>query len=177
MMKAMNERDLRAIKIGAVGAVAIVAYLLAGPWLNRWQIVRAEKELALQKLNRVAVDSAGALPAEQLKLISAVPKLEMPADEKTQGDRFRETFNQQLQKAGIKPKSMQYLAAKKQALGGYRTLRLQCRARCETNQVLTLLESLNENPYFVGVEGLEMKPDARNRNEVDLTLTVSTFSK
>lgn len=177
MMKAMNERDIRAIKFGAVGAAVIGVYLLAGPWLTGWQIARNEKEEALKDLNRVAVDSSGSLPAEQLRLMSAVPKLEMPVDEKTQGDRFREAFNQQLQKAGIKPKSMQYLAAKKQSKGGHRTLRLQCRARCETTNVLTLLESLNGNPYFVGVEELEMKPDTRNRNEVDLTITVSTFAK
>jgi hypothetical protein len=106
-----------------------------------------------------------------------VPKVEMPADEKTQGTKFRDEFTGQLQKAGIRARSLQYLAAKKIVGAGYRTLRLQGRGRCELGQMLNLLGSLNENPYFVGVEELEMKPDARNRNELEFSITVSTFAK
>ncbi|NLH15604.1 MAG: hypothetical protein GX455_03390 [Phycisphaerae bacterium] len=176
-MKAFNERDLRAIKIGVAGLVLIGLYFLAGPWVSEWQMLRADLAAARQRLDRVAVDGEGSLPAEQLQLMSAVPKIEMPADEKTQGTKFRDTFTQQLQKAGIRARSLQYLAAKKLAGVGYRTLRLQSRGRCQQQQMLNLLGSLNENPYFVGVEELDLKPDARNRNELEFTITVSTFAK
>jgi len=176
-MKAINERDIRAIKIGVAGLAAIGLYFLAGPWLSDWQMLRAEIAAGKERLDRVAVDGEGTLPAEQLKLMTAVPKVEMPVDEKTQGTKFRDQFTQQLQKAGIRARSLQYLAAKKIAGAGYRTLRLQGRGRCELGQMLNLLGSLNENPYFVGVEELEMKPDARNRNELEYSITVSTFAK
>jgi hypothetical protein len=176
-MKAISERDIRAIKIGAAGLALIGLYFLAGPWLSEWQGLRADLAAARERLDRVAVDGEGTLPAEQLKLMSAVPKLEMPADEKTQSTKFRDAFTQQLQKAGIRARSLQYLAAKKIAGAGYRTLRLQGRGRCDFSQMLNLLGSLNENPYFVGVEELDLKPDARNRNEVEFSMTVSTFAK
>lgn len=176
-MKAINERDIRAIKIGAAGLAVIGLYFLAGPWLNDWQVLRADLASARQRLDRVAADGEGTLPAEQLRLISAVPKVEMPVDEKTQGTKFRDEFTQQLQKAGIRARSLQYLAAKKISGVGYRTLRLQGRGRCELPQMLNLLGALNENPYFVGVEELELKPDARNRNELEFSITVSTFAK
>ena len=41
-MKAINERDIRAIKIGVAGLAAIGLYFLAGPWLNNWQMLRAD---------------------------------------------------------------------------------------------------------------------------------------
>jgi hypothetical protein len=176
-MKAFNERDIRAIKIGVVGLAAIGLYFLAGPWLSEWQKLRVEIASGQERLDRVAVDGEGTLPAEQLRLMSAVPKVEIPADEKTQGTKFRDAFTQQLQKAGIRARSLQDLAAKKIAGAGYKTLRLQVRGRCELGQMLNLLGSLNENPYFVGVEELDMKPDARNRNEVEFSITVSTFAK
>lgn len=176
-MKAINERDIRAIKIGVAGLAAIGLYFLAGPWFNDWQMLRTDLALARERLDRVAVDESGTLPAEQLKLMAAVPKVEMPADEKTQGTRFRDQFTQQLQKAGIRARSLQYLAAKKIGGVNYRTLRLQGRGRCELPQMLNLLGALNENPYFVGVEELDLKPDARNRNELEFSITVSTFAK
>ncbi len=176
-MKAFNERDIRAIKIGVAGLAAIGLYFLVGPWLSDWQMLRADLASARERLERVAVDEEGALPAEQLRLMSAVPKVEPPADEKTQGTRFRDAFTQQLQKAGIRGRSLQDLAAKKIAGVGYKTLRLQVRGRCEWNQMLNLLGSLNENPYFVGVEELDLKPDTRNRNDLEFSITVSTFAK
>jgi len=175
-MKAFNERDIRAIKFGVAGLVLIGLYFLVGPWVSSWKVLRADVKLARETLQQVAVDGEGNLPAEQLRLMSAVPKIEMPADEKTQGTKFRDTFTQQLQKAGIRARSLQDLPAKKIGVG-YRTLRLQARGRCELPQMLNLLGSLNENPYFVGVEELDMKPGTQNRNELEFTITVSTFVK
>jgi hypothetical protein len=176
-MKAINERDVRAIKIGVAGLALIGMYFLIGPWLSDWQEIRDELKLGQAQLAKVAIDEEGNLPAEQLRLLNAVPKLEMPADEKTQGTKFRDAFTQQLQKAGIRARSLQDLAAKKIAGAGTKTLRLQVRGRCEWQQMLTLLGSLNENPYFVGVEELDLKPDQRNRNEMEFSITVSSFAK
>jgi len=176
-MKAISERDIRAIKIGVLGLALIGLYFLAMPWLSDWQTLRLNLASDRERLDRVAVDEEGALPAEQLRLMSIVPKLETPADEKTQGTKFRDAFTQQLQKVGIRARSLQYLAAKKLAGSGYKTLRLQGRGRCELGQMLNLLGSLNENPYFVGVEELDLKPTPQNRNEMEYSITVSTFAK
>ena len=47
----------------------------------------------------------------------------------------------------------------------------------EYSQVLDLIVALVENPYFVGIEQLDMKFNQKDRKEMDLVLVVSTFVK
>ncbi|MCK5172459.1 MAG: hypothetical protein KAR47_03660, partial [Planctomycetes bacterium] len=122
--------------------------------------------------------SSGKVSAKQASLIARVPVFEMPKSEEPQRTAFRDAFNTQLKKAGIKIKSLKSLPVKRTALtGGYKKLMLQCSGQCGFSQVLNLLASLNSNPYFVGIEDIEMKVDSRNRNSMEVTLTVSTFVK
>jgi len=112
-------------------------------------------------------------------LLSLVPIFEMPQNEEKQKFLFRDKLNEQLKKAGIGSDPLQFLpAAKSRNSAGFKLLRLQCRhGRGRLEQVLDLLAALNENPYLAGIEELRIKCDEKNRREVELDLTVSTFAK
>ena len=60
---------------------------------------------------------------------------------------------------------------------GYKCLQLQSKGECEFGQLVDLLTALNSNPYFVGVEAVTLKCDPKDRNKMDVTLTVSTYAK
>ncbi|MBN1126853.1 MAG: hypothetical protein JXA82_17740 [Sedimentisphaerales bacterium] len=178
MWNKLSQRDRRALLLGSVAIVVIFIYLFAGEWLTEWQLVRSDlKEMRVQ-LKAIEQQAAGKPTARQIATLTAVPKFEMPVKEEEQAVLFRNEFNEQIKQSGIKAKSLDYLASKKiTGVGGYKTLRLQCKSRCNLSQVLDLLGNLNNNPYLVGVEEIQIRPDQRNRQEVDLTLTVSTFAK
>ncbi|MBN1817357.1 MAG: hypothetical protein JW828_08345 [Sedimentisphaerales bacterium] len=178
MWNRLSQRDRRAVLWGSLAIALIVIYLFAGEWLSDWQMTRSDlKEMRIQ-LKAIEQQAAGKPTARQIAAMTAVPKFEMPVKEEEQLVLFRNEFNEQIKRAGIKAKSLDYLASKKIAgVGGYKTLRLQCKSRCNLSQVLDLLGNLNSNPYLVGVEEIQIRPDQRNRQEVDLILTVSTFAK
>jgi len=95
-----------------------------------------------------------------------------------QGPLFRGKFNEQLKKAGINVTSLQFLrSTRSKQASGYNTLRLQCRGKCKFNQMLDLLAGLNDNPYLVGIEELQVKCDTKKREQLDIVLTVSTSVK
>jgi hypothetical protein len=45
------------------------------------------------------------------------------------------------------------------------------------DQALDFLSKLKQNPYYVAIDQLSLKVDEKDRNKVDFTITVSTFSK
>jgi len=172
MMKKLGERDIRALKIGAVCVVAILVFLFA-TWLrDRWAKVREERAEVRAQLEAISVDKA-----KQAGLMSIVPVFEMPVIEEEQKFLFRDKLNEQLKKAGIKSKPLQILTAGKSPAPGYKLLRIKCSAKCKFVQVFDLLARLNENPYLVGVEEMRIQCDPKKRQEVELNLTVSTFVK
>ena len=175
MWRRLSQRDKRAAQFGAVAVVAIVAYFFAAPWFSDWQTTRTQLQRCREQLEAIGAGRSARAAMTQQGLATVVPKFEMPQAEAKQTVLFRNEFNRQLKQAGINAKSLQYMAAKKLSTGGYKTLRLQCKARCNLQQVLDLLAGLNENAYLVGIEELQIKPDARERQNVDLVLTVSTF--
>jgi len=173
----LSERDQRAIALGAIAVVAILAYYFGGRWLGEWQTTRAQLRALRAQLAKVEEWTSGRPSARQLAVAAAVPTFAMPEPEDQQAVLFRNAFNEQLNRAGIKAKSLDYQASRKAVSGSYKTLRLQCKARCQLAQVLDLLARLPENKYFVGVEELQIRPDSRNRQEVDIVLTLSTFAR
>jgi len=174
----LSERDKRTLKLGGVGVVSILAYaFVIGPWIDDWLLTRSALKTERIKLDSIAPKSDGSA-AKQAGLISVVPKFEMPQAENVQGPLFRGKFNEQLKKAGINVTSLQFLrSTRPKQASGYNTLRLQCRGRCKFNQMLDLLAGLNDNPYMVGVEGLQVKCDTKKREQMDIVLTVSTSVK
>jgi len=173
MMKKLSQRDKRALKIGAVCVAATLVFAFATDWFGHWVEVRKSLALKRAKLEAIRVDKT-----KQEGLLSIVPVFEMPQEEEEQKFLFREKFNKQLKKAGIKGEPIRVLRARKPQRGtGYKLLCLQCRGKCNFGQVLDLLAALRENPYLVGIEELKIECDPKKRQEFKLDLTVSTFVK
>jgi len=171
-MKKLGERDIRALKIGAVCVVAILVFLFATSLRDRWAKVREESAKVRVQLEAISVDTT-----RQAGLMSIVPVFEMPVIEEKQKFLFRDKLNEQLKKAGIQSKPLQVLSTGRSPQAGYRLLRLKCSTKCRFIQVLDLLARLNDNPYLVGIEEMRIQCDPKNRQEVELNLTVSTFVK
>ena len=170
----LSQRDKRALKIGAVGAIAILALTFGTTWVGHWTEVRksiAEKRATLASIK---VDRA-----QQERLMSIVPVFEDPNEEEEQKDRFREKFSEQLKKVGFKRgEPIRVLRAKRAQAGtGYKLLGLHTRGECKFQQVLDLLANVYENPYLVGIEEMRMECDPKKRQKFKLDLTVSTFVK
>ena len=172
MIEKLSQRDIRILKIGAVCVAAILVFVFASKWLDRWAEARASLAEVKNKLELIDVDKA-----KRTGLLSIVPAFEMPQKEETQRFLFRDKLNEQLKKAGIKNQPLQVASIGKSGQAGYRLLRLKCSAKCRFTQVLDLLANLKENPYLVGIEELRIRCDSKKPQEVDLDLTVSTFVK
>jgi len=170
MIEKLSQKDIRALKIGAVGVAAILVLVFASEWLGHW--AQARKSLAELKDKLELLDVG---EAKQAGLMSIVPVFEMPEKEETQKFLFRDKLDEQLKKAGISSKPLQVMSTGKSSQAGYKLLRLKCSAKCKFGQVLDLLASLKENPYLVGIEEMRIKCDPKKPQEVDLDLTVSTF--
>ena len=160
------------MKLGAVSAAAVVLFLLGAKWYDHWHLARIDGQTLKTKLNDIDMDET-----KRRGLMAIVPTFKMPAEEEEQQFLFRDEFNNQLKKAGIKNDPLKILPNKRSPLSGYKSLHLVCTAKCKFSQVLDLLSKLNENPYLVGIEEFRLKIDPKKRSEVQLNMTVSTFTK
>jgi hypothetical protein len=172
MMK-LSEKDIRALKLGAVGVVVIVLFLVGLRWKEHWDQARIEGQVLKAKLKDIDMSEA-----KRKGLMAIVPAFKMPVGAEDQGFLFRDAFNEQLKKARIKNDPLVTIPNKRAPLTGYKSLHLSCKApKCQFSQVLDLLAKLNENPYLVGIEEFSLKIDPKKRSEVELSITVSTFTK
>lgn len=173
MSEKLSPKDRRALRIFGVFVAVLVVFLFATRWLAHWGGVRKSLAAAETELELINPPEA-----KQEGLLSIVPVFEMPQIEAKQKFLFREKFNEQLKKAGIKNEPLQVLAAVKlPGRADYKLLRLKCQGKCQFGQVLDFLAALKKNPYLVGIEELEIKCNPKKRQEVELGLTVSTFVK
>jgi len=173
MIEKLSERDKRALKIGAVAAVAILVFYFGAKWVGDWREVRKSLAVKRAKLEVINMDKA-----KRVGLLSIVPVFEMPQSEEKQKFLFRDKFNEQLKKAGIKSKPLQVLSPMKlKGQSEYKLLRLKCSGKCNFGQVLDLLANLKDNPYLVGIEEFKISCNPEKRKEFQLDLTVSTFVK
>lgn len=175
MLDKLNPRDRRAIKLGLLGVVIVVALMFGLDWLERWREVR--NSIARSREQFMAIS----LPAEQReKLLSAVPAFEMPKPVEKQQFLFRAELNKQLKEAGIKTKPLKFLPTTKSTVPGYKLLYIQCSGEGEIDKILDLFVNLKKNPYLVAVEEFVMKKtdtkDEKSR-KFELNLKVSTFVK
>jgi hypothetical protein len=172
MTAKLNAKDIRALKIGAVGAIVILLFFFGSKWRDRWAQARTARAVLETKLEAIDVNKA-----KQAGLMAIVPVFEMPQAEDEQKFLFRDKLTEQLKRVGIRNEPLQLLPAKKSSLPGYKLLLVKCSATCRFSQALDLLARLNENPYLVGIEEFRIKVDPKKREQVDLDFTVSTFAK
>ncbi len=168
----LSEKDIRALKLLVLSAVVIAVFWFGSKWHERWSKARTEGSVLRSKLKAIDIDEN-----KQKGLMAIVPAFKMPVVEEEQQFLFRDEFNKQLKKAGIKNEPLQIQANRRSPLTGYKSLFLVCSAKCRLSQALDLLARLNENPYLVGVEEFKIKIDPKKRSEVELKLTISTFTK
>jgi len=172
MIDKLTEKDIRALKLGAVGAVLIVLFMLGVEWRDHWAAAKAKSAKLQAKLNKIDVDDS-----KQKGLMSIVPAFEMPKVEDEQSFLFRDKLSEQFKKAGIKNKPLQVQTSRKSPMTGYDLLLVKCSAKCRFSQVLDFLSRLNENPYLIGIEEFKIKKaDPKKPQELELDLTVSTFA-
>ena len=172
MIDRLSQREKRTIKIGAVCAVVIVVMTFGTTWWDKWDQAKTSLSQMKAKLRLIDVEEA-----QQAGLMSIVPTFEMPQSEEKQKFLFRDKFNEQLKKAGIKSEPLQIPPVGRSQQAGYKLLRLKSTGKAKFGQVLDLLAKLKENPYLVGIEELRIQCDPKKREEVELELTVSTFVK
>jgi hypothetical protein len=172
MIEKLSKKDIRALKILAYAAVAVILFVFGSAGHERWTKAKADGAVLKTKLDTIDVDKA-----KQAGLMSIVPVFEMPQIEEEQKFLFRDKLSEQLKRAGIKNKPLQVQTGRKSPQSGYKLLLVKCNAMCKFVQVLDLLARLNENPYLVGIEELKIKCDPKKQGEVTLDLTVSTFAK
>jgi hypothetical protein len=172
MIEKLSKKDIRALKLGAVGAAAIIVFLFGSAGHARWAKAKANAAVLRTKLDTIDVDKA-----KQAGLLSVVPVLEMPQVEDEQKFLFRDKLSEQLRKAGIRNKPLELQTGRKSPLPGYKLLLVKCSATCQFTQVLDFLARLNENPYLVGIEEFKIKCDPKKRGQVELDFTASTFAK
>jgi hypothetical protein len=168
----LSEKEKRAVKLGVLSTVAIILFHYGSDWFAHWEQIRIEGSVLKSKLETIDVGEA-----KQKGLLALVPTFEKPLEQEEQQFLFRDAFNEQLKKAGIKNEPLQIQANRRSPLTGYKSLHLVCKAKCKFSQALDLLAKLNENPYLVGVEEFKIKVDPKKRTEVELNLTVSTLTK
>ena len=170
----LSDRDKRALKIGVIGAAAILAFTFGTKWVEHWSELSKSITEKKTTLKSIQMDRN-----EQERLMSIVPVFEDPNEEEEQKILFREKFYEQLKKVGFKlEQPIRALRARRAQAGtSYKVLCLQTRGKCNFEQMLDLLTNLNENPHLVGIEEMKVECDPKNRREFKLDLTVSTFVK
>lgn len=178
MFNKISERDKRTLMFGAVAIILILGYVFVLPWYDDWMEVRTILKAKRSQLKLIDPGDDEASIKAAAELAQAVPVFEMPLPESRQAPLFRDKFTEQVNKTSIKAKTLQPIGTRSgNRVSGYKTLKYQCRAKCNLNQILDLLANLNSNPYLAGIEDISFKCDQKNRQQMDLVLTVSTFAK
>jgi hypothetical protein len=172
MIEKLGKKDIRALKFGAIGAVAILLFVFGSAGHERWTKAKANGAVLRSKLDVINVDKA-----KRAGLMSIVPVFEMPQVEQEQKFLFRDKLTEQLKKAGIRNKPLQIQTGRKSTQSGYKLLLVKCSATCKFTQVLDFLARLNENQYLVGIEEFKIKCDPKKKGQVELDFTASTFAK
>lgn len=176
MPTSLADRDKRALTAGAIVVAVVIAYMfIIAPWLDDWRATRSALAGYKQKLQMMGVGADSISKAKQQALMRIVPIVESPKPEEAQRILFRDKFSEQLKKAGIVLNSSPSFdsSAKFQKDLGMKVLKVTCKTKCKFDQVLNLLANLNDNPYIIGIEQLRLQCDEKNRQDLEMTLTVS----
>lgn len=167
----ISRKDKRALMLGLAAILAILLFMVLDPVFGKWSSARTETAANIRTIQNAA-DVGGKTRIKGI--LSVVPVFEMPKDRQDQMMLFSNKINEQFKQSGINPTNLQYVNIIKTK---EKTLQLQCKALCQINQALDFLLKLKQNPCYVGIDQLNLKVDEKDRNKVDFTLTISTFTK
>lgn len=172
-MTQAESRNRRAMVVGGAAAAAILLLTyVVSPWLEvRERLGKLEGKLS------AASSQTAAEQAYRLRLARAVPAFEMPVGEDEQRLRFLRSFSEQVKKAGLGLAGMPQYKGRAETQGelGVKLLRLECQGKCKFEQGLDVLAKLYENPHLVAAEAMTFRCVSDNREDWELSLTVSTF--
>ena len=182
-MDRLSDRDKQILVLGALAAVAILLVKFAFfPAFERWKNVKNQVNIQITMLERIGLSDSDQARRERRRLAQAVPAFEMPHSEDEQRQLFLKEFDRQLREAGIRsltvlPNFEARARTHPDASLGLKILRLKCRATCRFGQAMDLLAALYENPYLFTVDEMRLVCGRRNREQMELTLVVSTLCK
>ena len=174
----LSEKDQKTIKVGAVLMGIILVCGGMRILLNQYSMTSKELDEAKSRFSSVTPKSDGALTPKQAGLYSVVPVFEIPKKEDIPGETCRKKFMEQLRDAKVNFRDviLQPMSSKRNACG-FRKRNLHCKGKCSFAQAVDLLAKLYENPWFVGLEEFKIECNPKNRSQMDLTITISTFIK
>ncbi len=175
MMSQTGDRNQRALVVGAMAAAVI---LLLTYVVTPWVEVRQRLEKLEGQLSAAGGESVRE-QAYRLRLARAVPAFAMPGGEDAQRLRFLRSFSEQVKQAGLGLAGMPQYRGQSPVEGdlGVKLLRLECQGKCKVAQALDVLARLYENPDLVAVEEMALRCVSDNREDWELSLTVSTFAE
>ena len=90
MLEKLNEKDVKTLKMGAIGVVAILIFLAALSGFEKWTKARQSYKTLDQQLKDLDTDKI-----KQSGLLSIVPVFEMPVDKESHKVLLREEMVQQ----------------------------------------------------------------------------------
>jgi len=181
-MEKLSQRDKRVLVVGAVAAgLILIAYYAVIPALAHWKDLKDQLDNQQAVLENIGLSDSPQARLEQKRLAQTVPAFEMPQKEDQQRQLFAEAFYRQVRQSGIRltnpPQFEARVKPHPDKTLGLSILRLRCSGTCRFGQAMELLAALYENPYLYTVEEMHLACGERNREEMNLTLIVTTLCK
>lgn len=174
----LSEKDQKTLKVGGLLIVMIVVCGSLNILVKEYSKTSKELKTAKAKFNSVKPKSDGSLNPLQARYYKKVPVYKLPQEEKIPGETFRLEFLKLLRDCKINFTVLNHLpmSSKKNA-AGFRTRNIHCKGKCSFQQAVDLLAKLYETPRFVGIEDFKIECNPKNRSQMELAITVSTFIK
>jgi type II secretory pathway component PulM len=176
ILNQLNQRERKTVLISLVVCAAMLLwFIVLEPAARQGRQLHSQLLLQRQKLNSLLAREGTVDALKQKQLTQAVPMLEMPTASEPQSQLLRDKITQQLQQAGIQVKNFQFSTGIVQGPGATDMITLRCQGKCQFSSLARFLDDLRKNPYYVGIEELSIKTDEKNRQNLEIGFTVSTF--
>ena len=176
MWNKLKPREKRIMKLLLVVVVVIFGYGLFESIFKDYRQVKAERLQLRKTLNGFLSDRDSDI-ARKEAIAKIVPVFKIPVKAERQSILFRDEITKQLEKCGMKAKSMQLRQNKSKDTKGYKVWTVQCQGQCQYNSILRFAEEIKMNPYYVAIEKLVLKVDSKDRNKMTYHLILSTYTK
>ncbi|MCP4711582.1 MAG: hypothetical protein GY869_23435 [Planctomycetes bacterium] len=176
----MSERDKVVLKVGAVMAVLILfTYKVFLPAIGSWNNIKEYNKSHQAIMENLGLSDSVQAERELRRLVETVPTFAMPVNEDQQRQIFLEEFYKQIRSCNLKvtspPQFQAQVRSHPDKTLGLNVLRLKCRGTCRFRDAMNLLAKLYENPYLYSVEEMHLVCGDKNRDQIDLTLVVTTL--